>query len=66
VVTGLASCVDDPLLGKALCITVDDPSSPEASCELLISEADWDGEITPASQHDCDYCFRPTASWARN
>ena len=60
-VTGVADCVDDPSLGTSICIVADDSPPGMGSCELLVSESQWNGEIADGSQYGCDFCFRCAA-----
>jgi hypothetical protein len=61
---GLASYEQDDLLGGVLRIKLDSPAGSEVAdvVDLLISESQWNGEITTECELDCDFCFIPASA----
>jgi hypothetical protein len=59
---GLAHFGRDELLGNVLKIRVD-AAHGEGNPEILLSEHEWDGEISLDTEFGCDYCFRPSQLW---
>jgi hypothetical protein len=62
IICGSASYEDDPCLGFALRIQLDD-SEALGYQQLLISETEWDGEIVPDVANGCDFLFTPSPLW---
>jgi hypothetical protein len=63
VVSGKASYVTDPRLGKTLRIELDEKYEG-GFYELFLVEAEWNGAILPDSEFGCDCCFIPRPLWA--
>lgn len=59
---GTASFARDEFLGNVLRIRID-AAHGEGTPEILLSEQEWDGNITRDTEFGCDYCFRPSQLW---
>jgi hypothetical protein len=55
---GTARCEQDSLLGCVLRIRLD-AGADAGETDLLISEKEWSGRITPDPYYGCHYCFIP-------
>lgn len=59
---GAAHFGRDDYLGNVLRIRIDSAHG-EGNPEILLSEREWDGEISRDTEYGCDYCFRPSSLW---
>ena len=63
---GTACFGRDDLLGNVLRIRIDaahGEANNEGNPEILLSEHEWDGEISRDTEFGCDFCFRPSQLW---
>lgn len=61
-VRGIARYELDPTLGSVLRVQPTDDAQ-DVNCKLLITEADWDGQILQDLQYGCRFCFLPSRYW---
>jgi hypothetical protein len=58
VLRGMASYSQHEILGNALRIAIQDQPEAAAIPEILLAEANWQGEISAGTPYDCDLCIR--------